>query len=82
MLSFSERVRKWAAQGSGKVIVPGGVQEKWRCDTERHSLVVGGDGLMVGLDKLSDLSNLNDSVEVQLMFLKACLYFSPFYPFC
>ena len=30
-----------AAQGSGGVTVPGGVQEPWRSGTEGHGLVVG-----------------------------------------
>ena len=29
-----------AAQGSGGVTVPGGVQEKGRCGTEAHGLVI------------------------------------------
>ena len=40
-----------AAQGSGGVTVPGGVQELWRCGTEGCGLVGNnGDGWIVGLD--------------------------------
>jgi len=47
-----------AAQGSDWVIIPGGVQETWRCGISGH----GGDGLMVRLDDLSGLSNFHDSM--------------------
>jgi len=47
---------KWAAQGAGGIAVPGGVQETFRCCTERHSLVGNiGDKWMVGLDDLGEL---------------------------
>ena len=45
------------AQGGGTVIIPGGVQEEGRYDTERHDMVNGhgGNGLMIGLGELRDL---------------------------
>ena len=36
----SGEVLEWAVQGSGGVTVAGGDQEKCRCDTEGHGLVV------------------------------------------
>ena len=30
---------EWAAQGGGRVTIPGGVQETYRCCTEGHGLV-------------------------------------------
>jgi len=42
-----------AAQGSDGVVVPGGVQEAFRCCTEGHGLVGNiGDRWTVGLDDL------------------------------
>ena len=43
-------------QGGGGVIIPGGVQEMFRCGTEGHGLVgsIGG-RWMVGLDDLGGL---------------------------
>ena len=52
-----------AAQGGGGVTVPRGVQEKGGCGTERHGYRAQWDGLMVGLDVLSGLYNLNDSMK-------------------
>jgi len=55
-----------AAQGGGRVTVPGSVQKKGRCGTEGQDLVgllVMG-WLIVGLDDLSGLSNRNDSIIV------------------
>lgn len=45
-----------AAQGSGRVTIPGGIQEMCRCGTKEHGLVgsVGG-RWMFGLDDLTDL---------------------------
>lgn len=44
--SKSDEVLAQPAQGGGKVTVPGGVQETWRCGTEGHGqwaiLVLGG----------------------------------------
>jgi len=53
-----------AAQESGGVAIPPGVQETCRCGTEERGLV--GIGVMVGFGDLrglilQDLSNLNDS---------------------
>ena len=56
-LRKSNEALEQAAHGDGGDTPPGGVQEMWRCGTEGH----GGDGLMVGLDDLSGLSNLYDS---------------------
>ena len=46
LLQKSSQVLEWAAQGGSGIIIPGGVQEQWRCDTEEHGqgaiLVVGG----------------------------------------
>ena len=44
-----------AAHGGGAVTVHRGVEEPCGCGD------IGGDGLKVGLDDLSSLSNLNDS---------------------
>ena len=38
-VSCSVLAPEWAAQGDGGVTVPGGVQETFRCCTERHGLV-------------------------------------------
>jgi len=50
-------------QGNGRVTVPGGVPELWRCGTEGHgqwaTLVVGG---WLDWVILEVFSNLNDSV--------------------
>ena len=35
----SGNVQEQAAQGSGGVIIPRGIQETWRCGTEGHGLV-------------------------------------------
>jgi len=49
-----------AAQGSGGVTIPGGVQKHvWMWHVRTQFSGHGGDGLTVGLD---DLSNLNDSM--------------------
>ena len=37
-LRKSGEVLELAAQGAGRVTIPGGVQEMWRCDTEGHRL--------------------------------------------
>ena len=56
---------KQAAQESGGANIPDGGQEKGGCDTERDMVSGhGGDGLLVGLNGLSALSNLNDSMIV------------------
>ena len=54
-----------AAQGGGRVTivtVPGGVQELCRCGTEGRDQWARCDGLTIGLDDLSILSNHNDSM--------------------
>ena len=54
-----EKALKHAAQGGGRVTIPEGVQETWRCNTEGHSLVGNiGARWMVGLDDLSGLFQL------------------------
>ena len=44
-----------AAQGSGGVTVPGGVQEMCGCGTEGHDQWAWCDGLVPGLSDLKDL---------------------------
>ena len=44
-----------AAQGSGGVTVPGGVQETCGCGTEGHDQWARCDGLVLGLSDLKDL---------------------------
>ena len=53
-----------AAQGSGTVTIPGGVQEPWRCGTEGRGYGHGGG--VVGLDWgiLEPFSNFNDFMIV------------------
>ena len=51
-----------AAQGGGGVTIPGGVQETRGCVTEGCDQWARCDGLTIGLDDLSILSNHNDSM--------------------
>ena len=51
-----------AAQGDGGITIPGGVPKPCGCGTEDVVSGHGGDGLVDGLEDLSGLSNLNDSV--------------------
>ena len=51
-----------AAQGDGGITIPGGVPELCGCGTEDVVSGHGGDGLVDGLEDLSGISNLNDSV--------------------
>ena len=51
-----------AAQGGGRVTIPGGVQETRGCVTEGRDQWARCDGLTIGLDDLSILSNHNDSM--------------------
>lgn len=47
---------KRVAQGGGRIIDPGGIQEMFRCFSEGHGLVEYiGDRWMDGLDDLSSL---------------------------
>jgi len=39
LLRNSDKTLEQITQGSGGVIVPGNVQEMWRCGTEVHGLV-------------------------------------------
>lgn len=50
-----------AVQGSGRVTIPVGVQEMWRCGTEGHGQWAQYDGL--GLDMMIlKVFNVNDSM--------------------
>lgn len=51
---FCKRVvLEWAAQGGNEIIVSGGVEEMFRCYTERHGFMGNiGDRWIVGLDDL------------------------------
>ena len=51
-----------AAQGGGGVTIPGGVQVLRKRTDGKWFSGHGGDGLMVGLGDLCDLSKLNDSM--------------------
>ena len=47
---------EWAAQAGGGVIIPGGIQEMFRCCSEGHGLVRNiSDRWMVGRDDLGGL---------------------------
>jgi len=64
LLTYTGETLAQAAQGGGGVTIPGGVQEPCRCSTEGHGQWVWCDGLMVGLADLSDLSYLNNSMNL------------------
>jgi len=51
-----------AAQRRGGVTIPGGVKEKSECGTEGHVCSIHSHASVVGLEDLSGLSNLNDSM--------------------
>ena len=55
-----------AAQGGGRVTIPGGVPEPWRCGTEGHGQWVWWDGLGLDLGTLEIISNLSDSMILWL----------------
>jgi len=70
---FTERVVKhWnkAAQGSGRVTIPGGVQKMCRCGTSGHGLVgmVVLSGSWLDLRTLEVFSSLHDSKSCQERF--------------
>ena len=46
--------------GGGGVIIPGGVQELWRCGTDGH----GGGGLALDMGVSEGFSNQNASVNL------------------
>ena len=62
LLRKSDEVLEQAAQGGGRVTIPGGVQETRGCVTEGRDQWARCDGLTIGLDDLSILSNHNDSM--------------------
>ena len=55
LLRKSDEAVTQAAQGSGGVTVPGGVQETCGCGTEGHDQWARCDGLVLGLSDLKDL---------------------------
>jgi len=57
-------VLEQAAQGGGRVTITGGFPEKSRYGTECMVWSDHGHGLMVGLNDLSGLSNLSNSVSL------------------
>ncbi len=67
-LQESGQALEWAAQGGGGVIVPGSVQETFRCCTKVHVLVGNiEDKWTVELDDLGDLfqpSGFYDSMKI------------------
>jgi len=64
ILRNSDEELAQAAWGSGRVTVPGIVQETWRCAIWRHGLVDVVVWVGVRLDYLEVFSNLNDSMTL------------------
>ena len=61
-----------AAQRDDGVIVPGGVQELWKCGTEGHGWWAWWGGLVLGLEILVVFFSLNDSMILRCSSSDGC----------